>query len=286
MASESKSAIARRLGVSRSSLYYKSKKPDKDERLRVQIEEILINNPGYGHRRISQSLGANKKRILRVMNMFNLRPSRRCKTPQKPSDIAQKELNFPCITKTQCPIVPNYIWVSDFTFISYKGSFVFLSTILDLYTKEVIGFDVKCNHSVELIYDAFSMAIKNQKVLPAYLHSDQGSEYRCLSRLLIKNGIQVSMSPKASPFYNGSQESFFGRFKVEFGDPDRFDSFEELTEAICLHIHYYNNHRIHSRLKMSPVKFRNLKSLSITQEFRTQLILTKSPEFLFNKRGT
>jgi len=94
------------------------------------------------------------------------------------------------------------------------------------------------------------MAFKNRKVLPQYFHSDQGSEYRCIAPLLSQNNILVSMSPKASPFYNGSQESFFGRFKIEFGDPDRFDTSEELIEAIYLYLHYYNNLRIHSRIKM------------------------------------
>lgn len=256
MARERKSAVAKRLGVSRGSLYYKPKKPDKDDKLRVRIEEVLIYNPGYGHRRVALSLGINKKRALRVMKIYNLKPSRRCKTPKKPEDLAQKELNFPCITKTQCPIVPNYIWVGDFTFINFKGDFVFLSTILDLYTKEAIGFEIKLNHSVDLIYETLSMAIRNQNALPVYFHSDQGSEYRCLAALLIENNVQVSMSPKSSPFYNGTQESFFGRFKVEFGDPDRFDTYEELIEAIYIQINYYNNRRIHSRLKMPPTVFR------------------------------
>jgi transposase InsO family protein len=100
------------------------------------------------------------------------------------------------------------------------------------------------------------MAIRNQNALPVYFHSDQGSEYRCLAALLIENNVQVSMSPKSSPFYNGTQESFFGRFKVEFGDPDRFDTYEELIEAIYIQINYYNNRRIHSRLKMPPAVFR------------------------------
>ena len=63
------------------------------------------------------------------------------------------------------------------------------------------------------------------------------------------------MSPKASPWRNGSQESFFGRFKTEFGDPDRFDSLEELVAAIYSHIAYYNNLRIQSRVRMAPAIF-------------------------------
>jgi hypothetical protein len=63
------------------------------------------------------------------------------------------------------------------------------------------------------------------------------------------------MSFKSSPWWNGSQESFFGRFKVEFGDFDRFESLPDLVEAIYQHLQYFSESRIKSKLKMSPAVF-------------------------------
>ena len=64
------------------------------------------------------------------------------------------------------------------------------------------------------------------------------------------------MSFKSSPWWNGSQESFFGRFKVEFGDVDRFETLSDLVEALYRQLADHSNVRIKSELRMSPVQFR------------------------------
>ena len=66
------------------------------------------------------------------------------------------------------------------------------------------------------------------------------------------------MSKKSSPWENWAQESFYWKFKFELWNLNRFDSFEKAVEAVILQIHYYNNFRIHTKLKMSPVQFVNL----------------------------
>src|SRR3989344_1988386 len=70
----SKALRARELGVSRGSLYYQSKQPDKDWKLKCRIEEVLRRKPSYGHRRIAGDLKMNKKPVLRVMNLFGIKP--------------------------------------------------------------------------------------------------------------------------------------------------------------------------------------------------------------------
>ncbi len=254
----SKSELARRLGISRASLYYKPKRIETDEQLRQAIEAVMLLNPGYGHRRVAYALKINHKRAQRVMRLFNLKPARRCRTPNKPGDAGQEAVNFPDITRVFCPIAPNALWVSDFTFISYRGSFIFLATILDRFTAEVLGANVMTRHTTELPLVALTRALQQADLMPLWCHSDQGSEYNSdlFISELAKQGIQVSMSPKASPWRNGSQESFFGRFKIEFGDPERFETLPELIEAIYAFIHYYNTERIHTRLRMPPAEFK------------------------------
>jgi hypothetical protein len=64
------------------------------------------------------------------------------------------------------------------------------------------------------------------------------------------------MNPKSAPWCNGSQESFFGRFKVEFGEFDRFETYAELLEELYQQLHYFTFERIKTKLRMSPAEFR------------------------------
>jgi len=253
-----KSALAVDLGVSRSSLYYRPKLPEKDELLRIKIELVMRYNPAYGHKRVACALGINKKRALRVMKKFNLKPARRCKTPRKPDDINKADSGYSDITRKISSIAPDLIWTGDFTFISYKGQFIYLAVVQDRWTAEILGARIMTSHHVELVIETFKDALLKYKTKPEYFHSDQGSEYDSadFKSLLTTHKIIISNSPKASPWRNGSQESFFGRFKVEFGDFDRFDTLEELMEGIYQYIFYYNQDRIHTRLKCAPRTFR------------------------------
>lgn len=92
---------------------------------------------------------------------------------------------------------------------------------------------------------------------PEILHSDQGSEYKnkIYTTFAENLGIRLSMSKKASPWENGYQESFYSQFKVDLGDQNRFKTLGELAVAIYLQIYYYNNQRIHTKLKMPPALF-------------------------------
>ena len=97
----------------------------------------------------------------------------------------------------------------------------------------------------------------NQRPPPELIHSDQGSEYasRSYVDLVELFGIKISMSRKASPWENGYQESFYNQFKVDLGDPNRFESLGELIYAVYQTIHHYNQDRIHTFLKTSPHKY-------------------------------
>lgn len=261
-----KKEVALSLGISRGSLYYQKKLPLKDEILRQQIEAVMREHSGYGYRPVSFALGISENRARRVMKKFHLRPERAAKVHKKPLDSGKEERNFPCITKLFCPIQPNIVWVSDFTFISYRGKFVHLCTIVDLFTGEILGSAIMLHHSSELVSTALMRAITSTGVAPEWFHSDQGSEYDSskIEALCLRYGIKQSMSPKSSPWCNGMQESIFGRFKITFGDPQRFDTLEELIEALYSHVHYFTEYRIKNRLRMSPAQFR--RKWEATQE--------------------
>ena len=231
--------------------------PKKDEDLREKIVEVMRENPGYGSPRVAIALGINKRRAARGMKKFDLRPARRSKKPRKPLDQGKEATGRPNIVKKLCPIVPNYVWVSDFTYIRFGSRFLYLCTVMDLFTGEVLGSNISNTHDAKLVRTSLERAILSQGGFPIWFHSDQGSEYASkeVQDWLERQGVLISMSPKSSPWWNGAQESFFGRFKLEFGDVERFETTADLVEALYGQLNYHNQKRIKSKLKMPPAAF-------------------------------
>lgn len=252
-----KTLLAKRLGLARSTLYYKSKKKEADEIARTLIEEVMIGNPSYGHRRVALALSWNKKKALRLMHKFALEPKlRRGQKWQKKGDLGLKPATYQNLVSNWCPIVPDIVWFADFTYLKVRDSFLYLATVIDGYTKEIIGFAISQRHNRQLVMTATQEAIDIRKKLPTYFHSDQGSEYQSEDQLKIleKMGVQISMSQKGSPWQNGHQESFYSQFKLELGALKHL-SIGEVVEKIYQQIYYYNHQRIHTTLKMSPRQF-------------------------------
>lgn len=256
---ESKTQLAKKLGVSRSSLYYKAKRDEQDEEMKKQIVIVLGIHPAYGHKRIALEFPLNHKRILRVMKKYGIKPyRRRARKPRKKEDEGKDTTRWKNEIIGLCPIRPNVVWASDFTYILFMGKFIYLATIIDVYTREIIGWNISTKHDTKLVLGALKHAVERTGTIPIYLHSDQGSEYdaKTYEEYVLGKGIIISMSAKASPWENPFQESFYGKFKVDLGFVNRFSVVEELIEEIYLTIYYYNNQRMHTSLKMSPIKFK------------------------------
>lgn len=252
---ENKTKALRFLRIPRSSFYYQSLKEQKDLALKAMIEQVLSGNQSYGHRRIAIELKINKKKIKRVMRKFGLKPFRSRKKPRKSKANGQLEPS-PNLLAALFPLYKNHIWVTDFTYIKWHNRFVYLATLIDLSTREVIGISIKTNHSSMLVSEALLNALQNNPP-PSIIHSDQGSEYKSkLFRSILGDyKILQSMSKKGSPWQNGYQESFYGNWKVDIGDINRFGSLGELTAEIYKSIYYYNNSRIHTALGCAPKQF-------------------------------
>lgn len=235
-------------------MYYDSVQEDKDLETKSQIESVMTSHPYYGHRRVALALRMNKKKILRVMKRYELRPLRR-KSRWKLSQ--HERPNMPNLVKNLSPLHTEVVWVSDFTYIRYRGRFIYLATILDVCTREIVGMNMSRYHNKELVLGALTDAVSKYG-RPHILHSDQGSEYCSKAYMDYAKtlGIKLSMSAAGSPWENGYQESFYNGFKLELGNTNRHDHLGKLIEAIYRQIHYYNNERIHSALKTTPKLFR------------------------------
>lgn len=250
-----KSTLVPQSGMSRSALYYRPKLPEKDWSLKCLIEETLRLHPSYGHKRLALDLEINKKRVLRVMKLFGIKPyRRRGKKPFKARHSSQSR--YPNLLLIHCPKYENHIWVADFTYLPFKGRFVYLATVMDLYTRKIVGFGVLTNRSTGLVVNALLSAIHHSP-RPFVFHSDNGSEYdsKTFICLLQALNIQVSRSEKGCPWENGYQESFYSQFKVDLGDPNRFETLGEVAYEIWKTIYVYNHTRIHTALRMPPYEF-------------------------------
>ena len=248
------------LRISISSTYYKNTTEVKDLELKGQVETVLVSNHYYGHKRIALALKINKKCIRRIMKKYNLKClTRKKKYPFKEADFNKKDTKIKNLIKRQCPIKPEVFWVTDFTYIKYKGQYFYLATILDIYTRQVVGINIQRVHTKELVIGALEDALSKYNK-PLIVHSDQGSEYdsNAFKNILKQLNIKMSMSKKSSPWENGHQESFYSHFKLELGDVNKYSTFVKLIEAIYLQIYNYNNKRIHSVIKTTPTNKRKM----------------------------
>jgi putative transposase len=250
----SKALRAKELRVSVRSLYYKPKQPNKDWQLKCQIEEVLREHPSYGSPRIAIALDRNHKPVERVMKLYGIKAYRR--RGRKWKKVRKIKVVYPNLLVTVYPLHENHVWVSDFTYIPFQGRTVYVATVEDLFTRKIVGVSVYTTHAVQLVLSAFMNAL-HENPRPAILHSDNGSEYN--SEVFISTlqtiGTQISRSAPGCPWENGYQESFYSQFKVDLGDPNRFKNLGELVYEIYHLIYVYNNTRIHTSLKMSPVQF-------------------------------
>lgn len=259
---QTKVALAKKLGISRSTLYYKPKRPSADEKDKSNILAVMEENPAYGSRRVSIALSWSRKKAQRLMGKFRLKPRiRRGFRLVKLDDLGRPETRVENILELLYPIRPHIVWAGDFTYFGFGDRFWFLATVIDLYTREIVGWHLANHHTTALITEAFKDAMRRTKASPKYFHSDQGSEYvsGAYESLLAEYGTQPSHSKKSSPWQNGHQESFYANFKLELGDIRRFQDVGELIEAVAQQIKYYNYKRIHLALRMSPIQFRLLQ---------------------------
>lgn len=270
-----KTALAQKLGISRSTLYYQPKKPPCDEEDKHKIIAVMDEHPAYGHRRIATALQVNHKKTGRLMKKFGLKPKirRGCRLV-KPDDMNRSETKVENILKVLCPLRSNIVWAGDFTYLWFQDRFWYAATVIDVYTREIVGWHIANHHTTALIMGAYDDAVRRTGTSAKYFHSDQGSEYvaGAYESLLAHHGTIPSHSRKSSPWQNGVQESFYSQFKLELGDIRRFDHIGQLIEAIHHQIHYYNTSRIHSALNMPPIVYRDTQ-----QQKQTAYAVTFQP---------
>ena len=159
---------------------------------------------------------------------------------------------------------PNQKWVSDVTFIPTRKGWLYLSAIMDLYSRMIVGWSMGERNSSKLAEDALKMAATNRgDVQGVLLHSDQGAQYASTSyqQLLSNLGVICSMSRKGNCWDNAAMESFFHSLKTEWVGFEDYKTRSEARISLFDYIElFYNRNRRHSTLGYkSPLGFENAK---------------------------
>lgn len=162
---------------------------------------------------------------------------------------------------------PNQKWTSDITYIWVKNKWLYLATVMDLYSRRIIGWSFDETMTVELIEQALNMAFDSRNASPGLIvHSDRGVQYRAQKYIdrLTSKGCRISMSRKGNCWDNAPMESFFGRLKVELVYAKDFQSIEEARSGIFSYIEiFYNRKRRHSANGgISPATFEENAALA------------------------
>lgn len=155
---------------------------------------------------------------------------------------------------------PNQAWVTDTTFIRTRKGWLFLATVLDLYSRKVVGWSMSDRNNTQLVSDALTMAFWRRKVhTKIIVHSDRGSTYASLSyrSLIAENNGLCSMSRKGDCYDNAVAESFFGSLKTELVDHEDYRTKEQARQSVFKYIElFYNKRRRHSYLDyVSPDEY-------------------------------
>ncbi len=156
--------------------------------------------------------------------------------------------------------MPDKAWVSDTTFIPSRQGWLYLAVIIDLYSRQVLGWAMGDRNNAKLVQDALTMAVwRRGKVKSVIVHSDQGSTYASsdYQKLLKENDLLCSMSRKGECLDNAVAESFFGTLKTELVDHEDYRTKDEAKRSLFEYIEvFYNRRRRHSYLGyVSPVEF-------------------------------
>ena len=158
------------------------------------------------------------------------------------------------------PKKPNRVYAGDITYIKTDEGWLYLAIVIDLFSRQIVGFSMADHMKTSLVNDAMTMAIWQRKPPKGLLwHTDRGSQYASKEHrdLLAQHGIRQSMSRKGNCWDNAVSESFFHTLKTELTYHHRYATREQARASIFEYIAvFYNRIRIHSANNyLSPVEF-------------------------------
>ena len=272
------------LKVSRSSYYRWFSHGSSNRAIENSLFTELIknifdtSNQTYGSPRITEQLKRegyhiSKKRVAKLMSINGWRS----KLKKKFKVTTDSNHLYPVcrnhLNRNFTPKTLNEVWVSDITYIKTATGWLYLTTIIDLYDRQVIGWSLSTRlYTNQTIIPAWKMAVSKREITkPLLFHSDRGIQYASIEfrKLINKNTlITQSMSRKANCWDNAVAESFFKTLKVELIYHHNFKTTQEAKLAVFEYIEvWYNRKRLHSALgyktpKEMELEFYQMKNVA------------------------
>jgi transposase InsO family protein len=213
---------------------------DAEVEVRDAIEQLVLDFPGYGYRRVSKALlrvgwSVNHKRVLRVMREESLLSQwKRHFVPT--TDSRHGYQVYPNLVADRELDAPNQAWVGDITSIRLPTCFVSLACLLDAYSRRCLGRQLSRLIDTNLALGAWEMALTSRRIEPGLIHHcDRGVQYASTAYLERLVGVQahISMSAVGNPYDNAKAESFFKTFKREEVSLNHYQSFAEAEANIA-----------------------------------------------------
>ena len=240
--------------------YYKYRNTeDKDYYDYLILKEIFDESKcTYGYRRITEGLlikyGVifNRKKVLRIMNKYGLKPQYVRKKQKQSYKRIEENVRPNLVNRKFNVSKPNKIWVTDITYLIFNQKRAYLSTILDLYDRKVVAYQISKFNNNNLVIDTLNGALAKRKdVNGLIIHSDQGFQYTSFEYKAIceSNGIQISMSRKGTPIDDSPMESFHSILKKETLYNNNITPLQEYIALVEDWIEFYNIKRLKTKKK-------------------------------------
>lgn len=245
-----------------------SRRVEEDNRLAPIIRDIFEEHEGnYGVPRITKELRftghcVTRKRVARLMNEMGLKAKQgaKFKAPAT-TQVDPDSPVFPDLIKRDFSAdEPNTRWVGDITYLDTSEGWEFLATVIDLYSRRVVGWALGDTIDASLVIAALKMAVEQRRPAPGVIfHSDRGCQYtsQAFRTTCTSLDVQQSMGRTGCCYDNAVAESFFHSLKVEWIHGHEVRDRQEMRSVVFSYIEgYYNNRRRHSSLGyLSPADF-------------------------------
>lgn len=284
--------MAKELGVSRAGYYqYINRKESATRRMEnellIKIKDISKKNRHvYGSPRIHKALKkqgekCSRKRVARIMRKHGIQA--KTKKKWKATAKGSKDLSriAPNLLNQNFNIdSANKVWVTDITYVSTREGWLYVSTVLDLYSRKIVGLSMGSRADTTLVLKSLSQAVTHRNPLSGLIiHSDRGCQYT--SDAFINNakanGFTLSMSSKGNCYDNAAMETFFHTLKTEHVFFNNYFTREEAIASIFEYIEvFYNRQRLHSSLDyMSPVEFESQHQICLFPNVMSRVKLAR-----------
>jgi transposase InsO family protein len=263
--------MCRWLEVSKSGYYkWRGREPSKRARQRELVRCAVVDvyhqfKKRYGAPRLAAELNdmgirCSVNHIAEILQIEGLKARNGKSFKYQPSSYANYNVAPNLLSRNFQASGPDEKWVSDITYIDVDGEWMHLAVIMDLYSRQIIGWAVDETMTTELVLEAFQMAVARRQAKPGLiLHSDRGVQYRSgeYRQALDEHAILSSMSRKGNCWDNAVMESFFSRLKVELVYAENFKTAEQAYQGLFEYIEvFYNRVRRHSSLGYtSPAQY-------------------------------